>query len=233
MPEIPAFLAARAEAWFGRACTVLETETLAPRLRRVRFGGAPLKRCGWRPGHEVEVRVGAREFRHYTPMRWDDARGEVDILFYLHGRGPGSAWAEALREGDATHLMGPGGRLRLDADAAHHVFLGDETTAGLFAALARAVPPSAGLTGAVEGEGLPPDLFTAMGLPLDVLSRGPTRGAALLAWLDRVVTVDSVYYLAGHAESVVALRRALQRQWSIPARRIRTKAYWSDNRRGL
>lgn len=232
MPEIPEFLAARAEAWFGRACTVLETELVAPALRRIRFGGPSLRRCGWRPGHEVEFRVGAREFRHYTPMRWDDARGEVDILFHLHGRGPGSAWAAALREGDGAHLMGPGGRLRLADDVTHHVFLGDETTIGLFAALARAAPSAASIDGAIEGD-LPPADFAGMGLPLELLARRDQRGAALLAWLDRVATLDSAYYLAGHAGSVVALRSALQQQWSIPGRRIRTRAYWSDHRRGL
>ncbi|MFZ6177833.1 hypothetical protein [Nannocystis pusilla] len=41
MPEISAFLAARAEVWFGRACTILETETVAPRLRRVRSAAPP------------------------------------------------------------------------------------------------------------------------------------------------------------------------------------------------
>ena len=43
MPELPGFLAARAERWLGHGSTVTAVETLSPRFRRVRFAGEALK----------------------------------------------------------------------------------------------------------------------------------------------------------------------------------------------
>lgn len=232
MPDLPQFLAARAEAWFGRACVVSEAEELAPKLRRVRFAGAALRERGWSAGQEIECRVGPTHFRHYTPLRWDDARGEVDVLFYLHGQGPGSRWAEALSPGSAAHLMGPGGRFRLRPGARRHVLLGDETTIGLFAAMAAAVPAGETVCGAIEGE-VPAELLTRLGLPLAALPRARTRGAALSTWLAGQEPGDAAYYLAGHAGSIQRLREALHGEREVPRERVRTKAYWADGRAGL
>ncbi|ABF88962.1 iron utilization domain protein [Myxococcus xanthus DK 1622] len=72
-------------------------ETLAPRLRRVCVEGESLKGVRGEPGHEVEFRVGPTAFRHDTPSLGDPARGALEVVFFLHGHGPGSTCRHAVQ----------------------------------------------------------------------------------------------------------------------------------------
>lgn len=232
MPEMPAFLANVLEPRFARAARVTQVDELAPRLRRVRVQGEALRGVAFRPGQEVEFRVSERAFRHYTPASFDEKDGAMDIVFYLHGQGPGSAWAASLRSGQAVGVLGPGGSFGLQ-DAARHVLLGDETALGLFACLARA---SAGrCSGAVEVEPGGNSWPQLVDLALPAVDRTRVRGDALLRWVDAAGPTpsgDVCFYLAGHADTILRLRQQLTaRGW--PRRSIRTKPYWADGKRGL
>ncbi|HEU4535181.1 MAG TPA: siderophore-interacting protein, partial [Polyangiaceae bacterium] len=149
---MPAFLANVLEPKFARPATVAAVIDLAPRLRKVIFEGRALRGAPFDPGCEVEFRVYDRAFRHYTASGFDTIRGAFDVVFFLHGRGPGSAWAEGLREGQRVNVLGPGGGLSLRPGCADNVLLGDETTIGLFTCL----EATARCRGAIEvsGEGL-------------------------------------------------------------------------------
>jgi NADPH-dependent ferric siderophore reductase len=233
MPALPRLLADLVEPRFARACRVTGVEELAPRLRRVRFSGLELCKLPFRPGQEIEVRVDATAFRHYTPADYDAGRGSMEVVFYLHGGGPGSRWANDLRVGRAARLLGPGGRFGL-ADSRTHVFLGDETCLGLFAILARSAPATHRITGAIEVDAGCEHWPKLVDAPLEAVTRA-TRGAALHGWLERARLApegDATIYLAGHARSIAALRDTL-RWWGWPRGAIRTKAYWADDKRGL
>jgi NADPH-dependent ferric siderophore reductase len=233
VPELPAPVAGRAERWFARPASVVGVDRPAARLRRVRFAGDALRDRRWTPGQEVEFRVGPREFRHYTPAAFDTGAGELEILFHLHGNGPGSAWAAGLRPGDEVGVMGPGGRFTVRAAPAA-VLCGDETSLGLFRALAGALPAGARLTGAVEvGPDLVPAARDLLPAALAVLPRDAGRGDALAGWLPASRPgPGAVAYLAGHAGTVRRLR-ALLLEAGLDRRAVRAKAYWADGRRGL
>jgi NADPH-dependent ferric siderophore reductase len=235
MPELPAFLSKRMERWFARPARVGAVEDLAPGLRRVYFEGAALRGVKYRPGQEVEFRVSETEFRHYTPALFDAERGLCEILFYLHGLGPGSAWASRLQGGLAANILGPGGGIALDPNARTHILLGDETCLGLFTALIRALPESVTITGAVEIDEGNEGWLALTGLLLDPAVRtGGARGQALASWVERSLPAsDAVVYLAGHTGSIVALRRLLVERLNFHRRQIRTKPYWADGRHGL
>ncbi|MDC3954171.1 siderophore-interacting protein [Polyangium jinanense] len=232
MPEMPAFLANVLEPRFGRRAEVTGVADLAPKLRKVRFEGEALRGVTFKAGHEVEFRVSDRAFRHYTPSAFDARAGAMEVVFFLHGQGPGSHWAANLRRGQTTNVLGPGGNFVL-RDASKHVLLGDETALGLFACFARAAPGQC--IGAVEvarGGGGWPEL---LGLDLSAAERTGERGDALLQWLEAnepAQSADVCFYLAGHTGSLVRIREwLLQRGFS--RRSIRTKAYWADGKRGL
>ncbi|WP_226994143.1 siderophore-interacting protein [Myxococcus hansupus] len=235
---MPALLANTLVPWFAKPTRVTTIESLAPRLRRVRFVGDALKGAHFEPGHEVEFRVGPTAFRHYTPTHVDVATGALEVVFFLHGQGPGSAWAEALQPGALVDILGPGGRFVLNREAQHHVLLGDETCLGLFVALLRALPPSANVSGAVEVSPGAEDWPGLVGLPLTAVPRtGPTpRGMALLTWLESSGlegSTGTTAYLSGHAGSIVMLRKELLERRGFAKRDVRSKAYWADGKRGL
>jgi NADPH-dependent ferric siderophore reductase len=236
MPEMPAFLANVLEPRFARRAKVTEIVALAPRLRKVRLEGEALRGVAFRPGQEVEFRVSERAFRHYTPARFDPERGTLDIVFFLHGEGPGTTWVRQLRQGQQANVLGPGGRFGLLEGATTHVLLGDETTLGLFACLSASAPGRCiGALELADGAQGSPAWPSLVGLELPAVERIGGRGDALVRWIeanDILRSHDVCFYLAGHTGSIVRIREhLLRRGW--PKRSIRTKAYWADGKRGL
>lgn len=232
MPELPAFLADLIEPRFARRATVAMVLDLAPRLRRVRFQCDALRGSRVLPGDEVEFRVSDRAFRHYTVARFDVLTGTFDVVFFLHGGGPGSSWAAALRTGQSLSVLGPGGGLE-PTEAPRRVFLGDETALGLFACLFES--DERGWAGAIEAGPEAGQLPTLVELGLLGISRSDRRGDALGAWLEQSSfggARDTAFYLAGHAGSVSRLRRWLLAS-GVPRRNLRCKAHWADGKRGL
>lgn len=235
MPELHPKLADVLEPHFARPAVVHEVQELGDgRLRRVRFSGPALRGLSFSPGQEIEFRVGPRAFRHYTPMHYEPT-GILDVLFYLHDRGPGSTWAEQLRPGDAVGVLGPGGRYRLGKTEVH-VFLGDETTVGLFHALS--AHQELRIFGAIEFESR--ELASAAAPfvepSVERLVRWDERGDALAEWIETVDPrprgLTTSFYLAGHAQTIARLRTLLRgRGW--PRRVLRSRPYWCDGKRGL
>ena len=91
-----------------RPVRVVRTAPAGPRFQRVTFGGEALEGFAlttstthvklFLPG---AARTGAEVVRSYTPRRFDPQRRELDVEFYLHGKGPASRWAARARPGDA------------------------------------------------------------------------------------------------------------------------------------
>lgn len=234
MPELPVFIADFLEPKLARRVEVTQVVDVAPRLRRVRFVGPSMRGVRFRPGAEVEFRVSDRAFRHYTLSSLDGETGEIEVMFFDHGEGPGASWARRLVVGSTAGALGPGGSFGLRSGFETHVLLGDETCIGLFAALSRAAAWRC--TGAIEVDAEHRDaLAGVIGKQVGTVARKPGRGDALLEWIEqraRVPIPSECIYLAGHTASIVRARRALlDRGW--PRRSIRTKAYWADGRRGL
>lgn len=234
MPELPTFLASRAERWFGLQSSVAVVEPLSAKFCRVRFAGESLKGRRWEPGHEIEFRVDARALRHYTPASYDPAAGRIEVIFFLHGQGPGSAWASGLRVGQAALVMGPGngGMSLLPGD--WHLFLGDETTVGALHAMTTALAASVPVLGAVEVLGGEERMVAPLVPRLALLARRPTNGAALDEWLaeQQLPPGRGAAYLLGHGQSIQRQRDALLAR-GLERKQIRCRAYWADGKRGL
>jgi NADPH-dependent ferric siderophore reductase len=233
MPELPIFLANTMEPWFARPARVRQIEEIAQRLRRVTFKGEALKGVSFQAGQEIEFRVSERAFRHYTPSRFDAKTGELEVIFYLHGKGPGSIWAENVSVHQSVGVLGPGGGFRVDPSAKKHLFLGDETCLGLFTAMTQALPAGSLCVGAVEVEPGAEKWPAAIGLPLDPAPRRLLHGNALHDWLAVLKMKPDAVYLAGHAQSIARLRLLLTDTFNIPKRIIHTKPYWADGKKGL
>lgn len=234
MPELPKLLADWLTAPFGRPVKVTGIEPLAQDLIRVKMSGESLVGVICKPGQEVEFRVADTSFRHYTPSSFDSERGEMEIIFFLHDKGPGSSWARGLETGDSTLVLGPGGRFSL-ANSGEHVLLGDETVLGLCQHLEKR--SGSAFSSAIELNAQRLDWPQAVGLcRAEPLARSSKRGRALCDFAVKHFSNQGAnethYYLVGHAQSIVAIRRALAAA-GCKRRQIHTKAYWSDGKRGL
>lgn len=239
MPRLPKLLADWGEK-MGVPCSVTATEFLDRDLKRVRFEGN-FRKIAFIPGQVTEFRVSANDFRHYTPSFFDADNGICDVLFYLHGKGPGSEWASNLCVGKTTRLLGFGGRMKLSAVNKYHFFFGDETSIGLFHCLKAAIHQNGdeylGLLELNEEAALWPQ---KVDLWVDTVLRSPDHepAAQAIAYLNdldaRVWNTwkNAVFYLAGRAASIQTFRKELLVK-GVYSNQIRALPYWADGKRGL
>lgn len=212
-----------------RPATVQHVVPVGPRLRQVRFSGPALQGLRFRPGQEVGFRLRGGAVQHDAPMAYEPRTGVLDVLF--HAPGPGAHWTTSLDVGDQVDVTAPGGRYRLRPSDAH-VFLGDESSVGLFHALARS-EPTPRIFGAVEFD--ESDAADAarpfVEDTVERLVRWGQPGDVLLDWVETVDPrprgLTTTFYLAGDPQTVRRLEVALRgRGWSRTA--VRSKPRWAD-----
>lgn len=136
-----------------RALEVLRVERLNPRMVRVTLGGDDLEgfqtlspddhlkvifpeNPDERPvlpqrtetGFSYPEGASRPVMRDYTPSRFDAAAGELDLDFFIHGEGPGAAWAAQARPGQVIGTAGPRGSHIVRYDFDWYLLCGDETS---------------------------------------------------------------------------------------------------------
>ncbi|WP_430612797.1 siderophore-interacting protein [Flavobacterium sp. JP2137] len=221
-----------------KAVTVAEVEYYAKNFKRIRFQGEALCSIPWQAAQEVEFRVSDTEYRHYTPCCWNVEQGYADVLFYLHGQGPGSLWADALTVGSALNLIGPGGKFVLPSRSHSVVMLGDETTLSAFKGMKEVIGSNAQKTCVLEMEFDALMWAKTVGLEALVLQAiAGQRGAVLEFWLQEFVQNNPAasvtdYLLSGNAQTIAKLYKIL-RAAKVPSKNIYAKPYWAEGKVGL
>jgi len=218
-----------------RCATVRNVQTLENCLRHIVLAAECITAMqGYLPGLELAVYVDGesqRLRRKYSVFRFHPERGEIELLVYLHGQGPGSHWAAGLQAGDSVWFRGFTGRITLDTQAATHWFLGDETTLAPFAAIAAAA--GSRCEGVIEGNGKVQALLETLWLPFTSVPRKPGSDSRLIGiarTLD-LPEVNTTIYVAGAARTVAAVNYVLLHERGIDADRVRRKNFWGDKRR--
>jgi NADPH-dependent ferric siderophore reductase len=215
----------------GRDASVSQVTWISPSIVRLRLAGPALRGLRLDPGDKVKLRVAEGVLRSYTPFAYDPDDGRFDLTLFDHGDGAAARWGRTAHLGTATTVVGPKSSLGLAEGRDWAVFLGDESTLGLWRALADGLGPRAHVTGAVELDAVDLDAPAALDLPLDPVIRAD-RGDALSRWLATHAKPegDGAYYLSGQADTVRRLRQQLLDAGTHP-RRIQLKPYWGKKRR--
>jgi NADPH-dependent ferric siderophore reductase len=229
----------RPDSWAGEWLTrlffhdaeVQANEALAPGLHRITLQGPQLRGLLWSPGDKLQLKLGrGMQTRTYTPMFWDSQSGRTAVLAHALADGPGSDWARHAAPGDVLSVFGPRNSLALgELPATHRLLVGDETTLGLAAAWRPAqVLLEASIPTAVHMAA------QALAQPVQVVARAPADAhwADLAALARSQFTPDTWLVLAGRAATVQHLLRDFKAH-GMPARRIRTRAYWADGKIGM
>ncbi len=222
-----------AEMVIQQRVQVVATEYLDAKLKMVRLESDVVRKRSFQPGQWVEFRVSDHDFRHYTPSAHNARTGLMEVLFYLHEKGPGSTWAHQIKPGDEMMMLGPAGKFVLNPKAPHHLFVGDETSIGVCKVMQDALGERANFTCLIECEKEYAHWPQLAGLAATVAIKETTPGTALLRQLGQLhIPTNTVVYLSGHAGSIQLVRKALITQ-GIPTGNILAKAYWADGKRGL
>ncbi|MDQ6784831.1 MAG: siderophore-interacting protein [Actinomycetota bacterium] len=204
-------------------------------------------------GLELEESGGGRVFaaanprptvRTYTPRRFQPGPAELEVLFVVHGAGPGSGWAETARPGDPVVIGGPAGGYPLDPDASRYVLAGDESALPALASLLEALPASASAEVHVEVPEGETELALASAAPFTLRwwhrPEAARAGDALVAVLTEDDGVgrrlaqapDTRFWMAGEAAASRRIRRYLIDCHHLDRSQAYTRAYWKYGKGG-
>jgi len=243
MPSVPKWFADTLEKVTSKhyhPVTVTHTMYYTPELKLVRFEGE-INSAVFVPANVVEFRVSDTEYRHYTPSLYDAESQVCEVIFYLHGKGIGSRWAENLKKGDSMKLMGPGGRMSYQPGFDRHFVFGDETSLGLMRCMANAAQQyDHAFFGLTELEEEHVDWVRYLDIR-DVMTTGssmanPAQPAIELIdrwegpFWEKIST--TCFYLTGRARSIQQLRQFLLLK-GVGSRQIKTYPYWAEGKKGL
>jgi NADPH-dependent ferric siderophore reductase len=170
--------------------------------------------------------------RTYTPRRFDEASGTLEVHFLLHGEGPASEWASRAAPGDQLAIGGPGGRFSLDPEAERWWIAGDESAIPAVGTLLEALPASASAEVHLEVAG-PDDEIELSSPARTTISWHPRRpapdawGAELLdAARDASVAEGTQIWMACEAAAMRRIRRYFTGDRGIPVSSLVTRGYW-------
>ncbi|MEU9447447.1 siderophore-interacting protein [Streptomyces sp. NPDC048277] len=211
--------------------TVTEAEQITARMRRLRIDGDQLAGLDVRPGQQVRVLVAGLTLRTYSVWSYDPS-GVVELCVLDHAEGgPGSEWGRTVGTGEQVRLRKPEGTFTLRPEAAHHVFVGDETASVAFGAMLAALPEEAQVSGCVETETAADRLPLAHGERIDWVLRG---GSSLPEAVRRLAPEPGgIAYVAGEARAVQAVRKVLVQEAGWDRRAVLTKPFWTPGKKGM
>lgn len=233
-------LAAMVMQWLFRPAEVVRVDTLSEGFRLITLAGADLRAVAWEPGWAIRIDVGGGANRSYTPISWDAVAGEARILAFVHGEGPGAAWASGVRAGDACRFLGPRRSLDLGALDEDLPFLfGDETSFGL----AQAMSLRQGMSGAtvflfeVSSADAAVQAWQSFGTQRAIFVQRAEADAHLKEVEARTLQIldewaPTPFVLTGKATSIQHLGRSLANR-GVASSQVRTKAYWAPGKTGL
>lgn len=248
----------RAKGLRVRMLEVVRTAPVAPSMKRITFGGAELdgftslapedhvKVFFPRPGQARPVvptigplgvvvpSLGEKPIgRDYTPRRFDAARGELDIDFFLHGTGVAAQWAAAAAPGDVVGVAGPRGSYVLKRGFDWQLFVGDETAQPEFARRLEELPDhTQALVVSVANGAAEEQPWPARGrLDATWIHRRTPHEDATESLLAAVRTIelpggDGFVWLAGEAREIRAVYRHLVHDRQLTPARIHASGHW-------
>jgi NADPH-dependent ferric siderophore reductase len=241
MARVPKWVADAMESVFSglvKKVVVTEIIDLNPYLRKVTFTGDFLD-VNFKLGQAISIRVNETNFRNYTPSQWSSENGIFQVVFHLHGNGPGSSYIAALQLNDVISIALPRGFGLYKKEHKYHFFFGDETTIGLFESLQHLVEENGQeYIGILElnQETMSCRFNTNAGLEIVPSSVDKAQNAiSLLEKLPEKVWKlwrNGAFYLMGNGRSIQKFRNALKEK-GVNLKNVKTQPYWLEGKVGL
>lgn len=241
MPTVPKWVADAMESVFSgksRKAVVSDIVYLNPFIKKITFKG-DITNTRFKVGWAVFIRVDDTNYRNYTPSYWNSETGVFEIIFHLHGKGPGSHYIDGLKLNDTVSIGLPRGFDFYKKDHKYHFFFGDETTIGFFESLKRAIEENnQNYIGILELDKNTLNHEIKTNCVLDrVVSTGDKAQNAIQILENLQETVwelwkNGMFYLIGNGKSIQNFRKALKEK-GVSGRNIITQPYWVEGKTGL
>ncbi len=241
MARLPKWYADTMEILMGKLyhqVCIDQINELNEKYLSIRFRG-DFSACKFTTGQVVQFRLNQREFRHYTPSRFDTKKGICEIIFYRHHKGLGAKWVENLVFDQELKLMGPGGKIEYQDQHDKHFIFGDETSVGLVQSMkTQSDLAHTQLIGVIETAIDP--AFTSEIMTYNEVKIVPTdaheKANNAIVTLDKMIEKEALksyqFYLTGNAKSIQNFRNFLKGKGVNP-KQIATEPYWVEGKSGL
>ncbi|TCV97587.1 NADPH-dependent ferric siderophore reductase [Luteibacter rhizovicinus] len=167
--------------------------------------------------------------RDYTPRRYHEAAGELDIDFVLHGEGPASSWAEQAKPGDLLGVGGPRGSLIVASDFDTYVMVGDETALPAIGRWLETLPASAQAIVLAEiADAAERQTFTSAASVETMWIDRSGASASIEAVLHALPTPagDTFWWVATESKRARALRQHLVEERGVDKDWVKATGYW-------
>ncbi|MEI6701190.1 MAG: siderophore-interacting protein [Actinomycetota bacterium] len=231
-----ASLLARLEGVSALDLVVTSSIQRTEHLQVVSFESSQLVGFEALPGQDLMVDVptthGQRVRRRYTIASLNAIAGTMEIWVALHGNGAGETWACEARAGDVIDGVGPRGKVHVNPEATHHLFIGDHSALAATVEMAASI-----LSGSVstmvsfphEDDVIEPDFapgvtsFSATALsPIT-----PGDGSGLLQELaHRDLSAPGLHCYVNAEFGIVNAVKAALLERGVERDAISTKPYW-------
>lgn len=241
MPKVPKWAADAMESLFsGKARKVVVSEIvyLNPYIKKITFKG-DFTNVKFKTGQAIVIRVDDTNFRNYTPSDWSSADGICEVIFHLHGNGPGSKYISDLALNDTLSIGLPRGFDFYKKEYKYHFFFGDETAIGFFKSLKHAIEENGqNYLGILEVNNDSLHIQTDFEGLLDVVPNSGIKAESAIFFLENLhesvwqLWKNSMFYLIGNARSIQNFRKALKAK-GVSSRNIITQPYWMEGKIGL
>lgn len=187
-------------------------------------------------GNEFLLPDGRRPaLRTFTPLRFDQDAGRIEVEVVRHPGGAVSTWAEHAAVGDEAAISGPGRGWELPGSVRRLHLLGDETALPAIGQLIEVVDPAVTITVDIEVERGDAVQALAQRAGLDVTwhvrSEGPP-GSTLVAAAEAMsdVRADAHIWAAGEAASMQAIRKHCFDTLGLDRSQTTVRGYWKPAR---
>ncbi|SDV46458.1 siderophore-interacting protein [Chitinasiproducens palmae] len=176
--------------------------------------------------------------RDYTPRRYDNAAGTLDIEFVLHGDGPASTWAAQAAPGQTLGIGGPRGSFVVSDELNWYLLIGDATALPAIGRRIESLPASARafVVAAVADVADRLDFRSAADVQTTWVTTEADGSAPAL--VDAVAALDlpdgiGHAWAGGESTTMRAVRQHLLEVRRMDKRLVRASSYWKRGASGV
>jgi NADPH-dependent ferric siderophore reductase len=221
--------------------TVVSTDRLAPRARRVEFEGGLVEDSSL-PGAYLSIwfsdpegaapRTGRSDKRTMTVRFWDPSAHRLTVDFVLHGSGPASTWAAQAGLGDVVWAGPTRGGYPPPPPGSFLVMIGDDTAIPAIGAIAEALDPQTRTLAVIEVVDEADERAISAERTIDPiwLHRGPDpaeTGQLAAKLLQEIEVPDgSHWWIAGERSAALGMRDRLIEVRGVERDRYDINAHW-------
>lgn len=241
MPSLPKFIGDFMELALGsKICkvNVVSFRTITENIKAITFKGF-FPDVKFKIGQAVIIRVDPTNYRNYTPSKWDSPTGTFQVIFHIHGNGPGSHFIDHLQIGDQVTVGLPRGFEMYRKQNPYHFLFGDETCISVFQSLKNEINlDENNYIGILEVDNVTLKIPEKTGLMLDTVLKTKNKAESAIENLNKMdpkiwnLWKDGQFYLMGNAKSIQNFRKALKEK-GVGSKNIYTQPFWADGKIGL